>query len=92
MSDAAMLLATGRSGITGITTVHAAEAARLPHNTAHGCFVRLRELGLVCPPTRDTGPGRVNRHVISPKGLALLQLPAEAAGTRSRQLPMKLKA
>ncbi len=75
MSDAALLELCGRAGIIGVTTVEASETCRLPHNTAHGCLSRLRSLGLLMSPNRDPSPGRVNRHVISPNGLALLQAP-----------------
>jgi hypothetical protein len=90
MSDATMLECAGRAGITGITTVQASEAARIPHNTVHSCMVRLRDLGLVLPPSRDTGQGRVNRHVISPKGLALLQAAPYGGFKPCTQLPIKL--
>lgn len=89
MSDAALLVCCGRAGIVGVTTVDAAGACRLPHNTAHHCLARLRELGLVCAPTRDTGQGRVNRHVIAPAGLALLQAPRETGAKPATQLPIE---
>lgn len=89
MSDAALLVCAGRVGILGITTVDASGACRLPHNTVHGGFVRLRALGLVLPPSRDTSRGRVNRHVISPAGLALLQTGVPNGGA-TIQLPIPL--
>ena len=90
MSDALLLEYAGRAGIGGVTTVQAAEACRLPNNTVHGCFVRLRELGLVCPPTRDTAKGRVNRHVLAPAGLALLQQSVVRVNGYEMQLPIKM--
>jgi hypothetical protein len=90
MSDAALLETAARAGITGITTVDAAAACRLPNNTVHHCYVRLRDLGLVMPPTRDTGRGRVNRHVISPKGLGLLQAVPQKPAAPATQLPIEL--
>lgn len=89
MSEAALLLACGRAGITGITSVDGAEAARLPRSTTTSCFVRMRALGLIMTPTRDTSKGRRNRHVITPKGLALLQLPGNPARP-AIQLPIDL--
>ena len=88
MSDACLLECAGRAGITGVTTVEAVSATRIPHNTVHACFVRLRDVGLVLPPSRDTGQGRVNRHVISPMGLALLQA-ADGGFKPMTQLPIK---
>jgi hypothetical protein len=90
MVDAAMLECCGRAGILGVTTVQAASACRVPHNTAHGSLLRLRELDLVMPPTRDTGQGRVNRHVISPKGLSLLQAAPIGGFKPAVQLPINL--
>lgn len=88
MSDAVLLECAGRAGMTGVTTVEASAGCRLPHNTTHACFVRLRGRGLVLPPSRDAGQGRVNRHVISPKGLALLQAAPHGGSRSATRLPV----